>query len=150
MKIRKCPRCKNIQSVDNFTKDKSSVSGIAIYCKVCTSIRHKKHRDAHPEKYKSTIIKKRIYSSIQDQRRDYNLRSKYGINLSDFENMLLIQNYKCPLCDYNFENRKNVYVDHCHVSLKVRGLLCYHCNIALGHLRDNKETLKNMINYLSI
>lgn len=150
MKVRKCPKCKNVLNIDNFTKDRSNVNGVATYCKTCTSIRHKKHRDLNPEKYKSTIIKTRRYANIQEQRRDYSLRSKYGICIEDFEKMLLNQSYKCKICDFEFNNRKKIFVDHCHKSSKVRGLLCYNCNIALGHIKDNIYTLKNMINYLSL
>ena len=40
-------------------------------------------------------------------------------------------------------------VDHCHATGKVRGLLCFHCNTALGHVFDSPEILNKMIGYLA-
>lgn len=39
-------------------------------------------------------------------------------------------------------------LDHCHDSLKVRGLLCNRCNTTLGLVNDDVSTLKKMIDYL--
>lgn len=40
-------------------------------------------------------------------------------------------------------------VDHCHTTGAVRGLLCFHCNTALGHVFDSQEVLSKMIAYLA-
>jgi len=39
-------------------------------------------------------------------------------------------------------------IDHCHEKGHVRGLLCYHCNIGLGHFKDNTLWLQRAIEYL--
>ena len=33
---------------------------------------------------------------------------------------------------------KELCVDHCHKTGKIRGLLCFACNSGIGHLKDNK------------
>ncbi len=33
---------------------------------------------------------------------------------------------------------------------KVRGLLCYNCNVGLGNFKDDKESLMNAIKYLEL
>lgn len=44
--------------------------------------------------------------------------------------------------------------DHLHVegrhceAADVRGLLCHHCNMLLGKIRDNMDLLDNLLNYL--
>ena len=43
-----------------------------------------------------------------------------------------------------------MFIDHCHETGKVRGLLCSKCNIALGNFDDDIETLKRAISYLSL
>jgi len=39
-------------------------------------------------------------------------------------------------------------VDHDHVTLKVRGILCNKCNFAIGQLDDKISLLENAIIYL--
>ena len=43
---------------------------------------------------------------------------------------------------------KPLYVDHCHQTKAIRGLLCHKCNIALGHMNDNPEQLERAAAYL--
>lgn len=43
---------------------------------------------------------------------------------------------------------QKLYIDHCHKTNQVRGLLCFSCNSALGHFKDNVESLKKAIKYL--
>jgi hypothetical protein len=48
-------------------------------------------------------------------------------------------------------NRGTLYslaIDHDHITNEVRGLLCRDCNVMLGLVKDNTETLKNAIQYL--
>jgi hypothetical protein len=66
------------------------------------------------------------------------------------------QEGKCAVCDIEISIDKSdnghqtACVDHCHSTNKVRGLLCNHCNRALGLLKESKDILKNLINYLDI
>ena len=39
-------------------------------------------------------------------------------------------------------------LDHCHITGKFRGWLCYSCNLGLGKLRDSVELLQRGIKYL--
>ena len=39
-------------------------------------------------------------------------------------------------------------VDHCHITKKVRALLCPHCNRLLGCAQDDVQILKNAVGYL--
>ena len=44
--------------------------------------------------------------------------------------------------------RKTLHLDHCHSTNRLRGWLCMSCNVALGHIGDSVDTLRNMIAYL--
>jgi hypothetical protein len=39
-------------------------------------------------------------------------------------------------------------VDHCHTTGAVRGILCHHCNLLLGHAKDAEDTLLSAVTYL--
>ena len=41
------------------------------------------------------------------------------------------------------------HVDHDHKTNRVRGVLCFNCNQALGNVRDNLEVLRGLIDYLA-
>lgn len=80
------------------------------------------------------------------------LKRAYGIDFNDYEKLVIAQNYKCKTCNTDVETTpgplKGV-VDHCHTTGKIRGILCNHCNKALGLIYDNTNTLSNMIVYLN-
>lgn len=89
--------------------------------------------------------------------KDYynNIRlSRYGITLEQYNAMVAAQDNKCLICGLE-ENTvsksgitKVLAVDHCHTTGKVRGLLCYKCNVGIGHLQDSIEVLESAIQYL--
>ncbi len=87
--------------------------------------------------------------------RERDMRRKYGITISEYEIMFAAQDGKCAICklaEKAFDPRtgaqKRLAVDHCHNSEKIRGLLCWDCNIALGKIKDSPEILREMIAYL--
>ncbi|WP_347878324.1 endonuclease VII domain-containing protein [Streptomyces sp. KS 21] len=41
-----------------------------------------------------------------------------------------------------------VHVDHCHETGRVRGVLCFNCNSAIGKLGDDPDILRRAISYL--
>jgi hypothetical protein len=87
-----------------------------------------------------------------DKAADKHLRSKYGISIAEYDQMLSNQNGVCAICkEYNVDRatHKRMPVDHCHTTGKVRGILCNRCNLILGKAKDNIELLTNAIHYLS-
>lgn len=82
--------------------------------------------------------------------KEKHLKAEYGLTLADYAQMLEDQDHKCKCCGIGKEEApsQRLVVDHCHSTGKVRGLLCSHCNVALGMVKDSKETLRNLINYL--
>ncbi len=83
-------------------------------------------------------------------RRNYQLKKKYGITQHQYEIMLAGQIYGCAICGEDAGNGsgKKFHVDHCHGTGKIRGLLCYTCNIGLGSFQDNPVKLTRAIEYL--
>ncbi len=83
------------------------------------------------------------------QRKDYLLKKAYGIGLKEYEAMLAAQNKVCANCSRPPpENKPWLCVDHCHITGKIRGLLCGKCNSAAGFLEDRAEIAFLMCHYL--
>jgi hypothetical protein len=81
---------------------------------------------------------------------------KYGISPLDYADMLLKQGGVCAVCklsetckDKRSNKVRDLAVDHCHTTGRVRGLLCSRCNKALGGFKDNAELLASAIGYLN-
>lgn len=93
------------------------------------------------------------YSLTKEYRRNYDFKRRYGITLEEYEELLLIQNGACRICEERVSNTKRtdrLMVDHCHDSLRVRGLLCHNCNALIGHAQDDVKRLRRAIKYLEI
>ena len=55
----------------------------------------------------------------------------------------------CAICSISKkDNGKDLAVDHCHSTGKIRGLLCNKCNPAIGFLQDSPEIAKNALEYI--
>ena len=53
----------------------------------------------------------------------------------------------CENCGCHSEK---IFLDHCHKTGKFRGWLCRMCNMQIGALGDNVESLERAINYLKL
>lgn len=74
---------------------------------------------------------------------------KYGVTTEQLSELLEKQEGACAICSIKEEDYgKTFCIDHCHTTGVVRGLLCMHCNTALGHFRDDIESLERAIQYL--
>lgn len=77
------------------------------------------------------------------------LKTKYNITVNDYNKLFEKQEGKCAICGAHQINfKKALAVDHDHETGKIRGLICFNCNIMLGQAKDNINILKNAINYL--
>ncbi len=85
-----------------------------------------------------------FFAGLPDgKRRDYYLRSQYGISLAEWQEMLLAQGGCCAICKLDHPGSKNGWAtDHCHITHKVRGILCTECNSLLGKLGDTLEDVR--------
>lgn len=102
-------------------------------CKACQYKQRIERISSNPEKY-------------YRQRRAVLIRHKYGMEPDEYEAMLEKQGGACAICRRVVDSL--LCVDHCHDSLKIRGLLCKNCNTGLGMFQDRTHWLKNAIEYL--
>lgn len=80
----------------------------------------------------------------------------YALDDAGFDQLLAAQGGACAICAVSFEPRidgfmgksKRPHVDHDHATGAVRGLLCHHCNVLIGHATDSPDVLRKAIGYL--
>ncbi|HEY9181280.1 MAG TPA: endonuclease domain-containing protein [Candidatus Baltobacteraceae bacterium] len=133
-----CPRCE--------TPKKQLRSGI-LRCPNCT-------RKWNREYYHKSAQRR-------EKQRRWTIERKYGISMDRVEILFQQQRESCAICRKHWtacEKSKHsrydavflqyLYVDHCHASGKVRGLLCNKCNSAIAMFDERLERLDAAKNYL--
>lgn len=106
----------------------------------------------NPEKRRATYLKWRAKNAarLKEQRKtEYqqnpeafffsNISRKYGVSRAQYEEMLANQDGRCAICGRSFaeiNQQRRPGVDHCHVTGKVRGILCSRCNVRLQSIED--------------
>ena len=103
-------------------------------------------RQRHPER--SRAASKRWAEENADHVKDKRLQRKFGITLEQYKVMLEAQGSACAICKGESSGKGGFHVDHDHSSGKVRGLLCYRCNIVLGMMAESPDRLRAAAEYL--
>lgn len=133
-------------------------------CKLCHFSGKKAWEQSHPEM--ATATKRREHARNRDRYLEYSrsdtnkhrvfewkLRNVYGIDMRQFLELDKSQGYCCAICNVPWssigcEKFRRPHIDHCHETGVVRGLLCHHCNAAIGHLKDDPEIVVRAAIYL--
>ena len=131
--IKTCCECKIEKTLDQFNNHAGRKDGKQTFCRECNNARGDKY-------YKAA------------NRRRQHLKDTYGITLEFYDRMLQDQGNSCAICKSSTPGGKynRFFVDHCHDTDQVRGLLCYGCNIGLGHFNDDIEALEAAAKYLDM
>ena len=77
------------------------------------------------------------------------LKRVYGIDQQEYDTLLKAQDNRCAICHSEFKSKKDIHVDHNHKTLALRGILCFNCNVLLGHAKESTNTLNNAIKYIT-
>jgi hypothetical protein len=109
-------------------------------------------RDTHKEKCREYV--KLWKSNNPEKSREINanarLKMYYGITLEDYNRMLEEQGGCCAICGKpSTDYKRNLHVDHDHLTGKVRGLLCVRCNYGIGYFGEDTTLLENAKVYLT-
>lgn len=77
-------------------------------------------------------------------------KTNAGRRFSGFPNPLRAapEDNVCECCG-KMEIKRNLALDHCHVTQAFRGWLCNSCNTGIGKLGDNEQGLRKALDYLS-
>ena len=96
MKIKKCPKCEEEKSIDNFSKDRRSKSGLTYFCKECNNKKAKEYRKANKEVIK---IKRKNY--IELNKEQIKKQEKTYKKLNDLK-------IKCQKKEYREKNKDEI------------------------------------------
>jgi hypothetical protein len=143
--IKKCPSCKLDKSLLDFAIRQSGarIGQAVTYCKLCNGEKQKERKQRDPS----------IYRRVEWPSK---LKNIYGITVDDYYKMLDAQGGGCAICATRVPSQRKrkyvktemFFVDHCHATGKVRGLLCSRCNRGIGFFDDNPSRLEMAATYL--
>ncbi len=89
--------------------------------------------------YRNRIARHRIRCKEDPRKvKNWNLRRCYGITIEQYDEMVLDQNGRCLGCG---QKPDKLFVDHCHSTNRVRGLLCRDCNTVVGLVKEDPHRL---------
>lgn len=169
-----CSRCKEEKPVSEFTLCKSNVSGYQYSCRTCrrksrkeyvkrnqehikelrrlSRVRTRANRLAQLKQWKADN-RERVRITSRAYKKAYKKANKfrqYGLDQNAYDAMAKNQNGKCAICNSaETYSKRELAIDHCHKSNRVRGLLCTRCNWMLGIASDDVRLLANAIAYLN-
>lgn len=133
-----CKSCRIVKPLNEFHHSKKHKLYEKHYpdslCKACKAIKNKTWSKANPEKANRYKIKSK-------------LKLRYKISIEEYDAMVVAQNNLCAICNQS-QTRRNLSVDHCHQTNRVRGLLCDKCNLALGMINDDLTIVEGIKRYL--
>ena len=119
--MKTCSMCKLNKPISLFNKSGNKRQFMNAYCKPC--------------------------QAIYDKR--YNLKRRFNITVEDYNTMFLEQGGCCAICKKHQSNfKRSLHIDHDHSTGKVRGLLCFACNSAIGKFEESEEIINNSLEYL--
>lgn len=75
---------------------------------------------------------------------NYDRERRHGMSPEAFCALAESQGRKCLIC----KRERQLHVDHCHETNRIRGLLCNQCNVGLGSFRDSPSLLRAAAGYL--
>lgn len=112
-------------------------------CRQC--VKNSKNAARAIGKYKETDKAYQLKYGAENRKRQ---RTKnYGLSVEQFDKMLVDQNNQCKICQVVLDGGKKTHIDHCHETGLIRGLLCNHCNIGIGHFKHSPELLIKAAEY---
>ena len=112
--------------------------------------RKNKQKEYYQANKEKRILKSRKWhTDNKDKAKANKLRSRYNISTEQLEVMYKEQGDCCKICNtHKYNTPRGLFIDHNHDTLEVRGLLCSHCNTAIGMLKDDPKLLDKAKQYL--
>lgn len=160
---KRCVKCGIVGPLTEFYRASGTQDGHRNDCKACNAADKARRYRANPEpprerarQWRRANLDRRAMQRAaevasgrkQISDRKSHLKRKFGITLEDYERMLGDQGGGCAICGRPPRDGVALHVGHDHETGRVRGLLCFRCNNALGDLEDDPVLLRQAARYL--
>lgn len=135
-----CGLCGEEKGVSEFYRNRAQRDGLCGYCIACSKRCAAERKD-----------KAKVYMAAYDAERQY---KRYGITRAEFVALHEQQGGMCRICARTIRvngpaGSDRAVLDHCHVTGRVRGVLCNHCNMAIGLLGESVDNVRRAAEYLA-
>ena len=161
--MKTCRKCGKEKPLGDFYRMAGMRDGHRNECKRCNlDAKAARHR-ANPEPARERVKKwardnpERVAARQAEYRangrkaaidRRYQLKRKYGITPEEYDRLLAEQDGRCAICRRRPRDDISLHVDHDHETGRIRGLLCFRCNNALGDFEDDHDRLYAALRHL--
>lgn len=140
-KFGKRPRCKECLRKENAEFERSYLPK--------RSEKNAEWYDKNKEAIKEgTKISGSRWEYKPENKRNHNLKNRYGITASEYDAFLETQEGKCAICGLGMDEGRRLAVDHDHVTGAIRGIVHTRCNTAIALFKDSPEICRRAAEYL--
>ncbi len=123
-------------------REKADVPAGHKLCRNCGEV--KPHSDWHRNATASDGLATRCKACRAIQGREGHLKRHYGLTEAERDRLIAGQGGVCCIC----LAAPAAHVDHCHETGRVRGVLCFSCNAALGQFKDRPDAIRRAAAYV--
>ncbi|WP_337191919.1 endonuclease VII domain-containing protein [Streptomyces sp. HUCO-GS316] len=172
--VKRCSRCRESKPRAAFARNKSARHGLQAYCRECWAEYHqarqlargknvrprvqtaegrkfcrgcgeiKPHSEWHRNATASDGLSTSCKACRSSKSRAGHLKRNYGLTEAERDELIASQGGVCCIC----LSAPAAHVDHCHKTGRVRGVLCFSCNAALGQFKDRPDAIRRAAAYV--
>ncbi|KOV91297.1 endonuclease VII [Streptomyces sp. NRRL B-3648] len=130
------------EAMGKSVREKADVPAGHKLCRNCGQV--KAHSEWHRNATASDGLSTRCKACRAALGREDHLKRAYGITRTERDLLVASQGGVCCIC----LAAPPAHVDHCHETGRVRGVLCFSCNAALGQFKDQPEAIRRAAAYV--
>ncbi|PSM39982.1 recombination endonuclease VII [Streptomyces dioscori] len=172
--MKKCSACQKVLPVSAFARNKSRPDGLQANCRECAAEYYRERQEAKgrtvrvkvpvPRGHKRCPQCEEVKSHAEWERNQTSsdgwasycrpcraernrvsyFQRKYGLTPAELDAMIAEQQGICCIC----LSAPAGHVDHDHETGRVRGVLCFSCNAALGQFKDRPDVIRRAATYV--
>lgn len=125
-----CGSCKIEKPLTDFYKNKSKKCGYQSQCKQCKAAYNRNHYKVDSDKYKSRAL------AWKHDNKYKVVAQRHGVDEEEVKRAIENSD-SCEICN----TKEKLVLDHEHCTSRVRGILCFKCNLMLGAIGDKNEDI---------